>query len=138
MTAHQVKLDTLLVITPLAPDVLELLRSQFPRVIHHAAPPFAPYDPAHPIPSEDDYRQADAIFAFTVPNNLKSFEQTPRLKLWQGLSAGYTHLTATDYFKSIPDESEVIFASASGIHVCAAFLSPSSSSSSSSSPRSRR
>ncbi|GAA5899574.1 hypothetical protein JCM8208_000595 [Rhodotorula glutinis] len=117
MTAHQVKLDTLLVITPLAPDVLDLLRSLFAEVIHHATPPFAPYDPAHPIPTADEYARADAIFAFTVPNNLESFDQTPRLKLWQGLSAGYSHLTDTKYFKSIPSESEVIFASASGIHV---------------------
>ncbi|BGP51238.1 hypothetical protein JCM10450v2_007167 [Rhodotorula kratochvilovae] len=117
MTAHQVQLDTLLVITPLQDDVLALLRDLFPTVLYYATPPFVPYDPAHPIPTEEDYARADAVFGFAIPHNLKSFEQTPRLKLWQGLSAGYSHITDTDYFKSIPNSADVIFASASGIHV---------------------
>lgn len=117
MTAHQVKLDTLLVVTPLPDDVLDELRSLFPEVIYHATPPFAPYDPSHPIPTEDDYARADAFFGFAIPNNLKNWQQTPRLKLFQGLSAGYSHITDTPYFKSIPDDADVIFASASGIHV---------------------
>lgn len=37
------------------------------------------------------------MLSFVIPPNLKSYEQTPRLKLFQALSAGVGHLSGTDY-----------------------------------------
>ncbi|GAA6010499.1 hypothetical protein JCM10207_001334 [Rhodosporidiobolus poonsookiae] len=110
-------LDTLLVYGPLPPPVLEHLRSSFARVLYYDVAPFVPVPEGATLPSDDDYAQADVVFSFVIPPNLKSWKQTPRLRLFQGLSAGYGHITDTEYFKSIPKEAEVIFANASGIHV---------------------
>ncbi|GAA5995386.1 uncharacterized protein JCM10292_005138 [Rhodotorula paludigena] len=117
MTAHRVTLDTLLVYGPLADDLLSTLRTIFSEVIYRPVTPFQPRIESEPQPTDDELARADAIFGFQIPFNLKKWEQTPRLKLFQGLSAGFSHITDTDYYKSIPDSADVIFASASGIHV---------------------
>ena len=54
-----------------------------------------------------------------MPPNLTSFSQTPKLKLFQLLSAGSNHVENTPYFQSVPESSDLILASASGIHVSA-------------------
>lgn len=46
-----------------------------------------------------------------------STAQVPNLKLVQLSSAGVGHVTATPFYQSIPEESELIVCSASGIHV---------------------
>lgn len=122
MTAHKVELKTVLVYGPLADPLLDDLRSTFDEVLYYPITPFAPRDESEALPSDDDYKRADVLFGFQIPFNLKDWKQTPRLKLFQGCSAGYGHVTDTDYFKSIPGDADVIFASASGIHVCVADL----------------
>jgi hypothetical protein len=72
-------------------------------------------DNLHP----QEYAAADCIFSFTVPANLTSIAQTPRLKLFQALSAGYGHITSTPFVQNLPADHPLIIASASGIHVSA-------------------
>ncbi|GAA5893479.1 hypothetical protein JCM6882_007833 [Rhodosporidiobolus microsporus] len=113
-------LETLLVVTPLADNLLEQLRSLFPEVLYYPVTEFPPRDPSLPPlphPSDDVYARVDAIFGQCPPSNLTRWEQTPRLKLFQGVSAGYSHITDTDFAASIPEDADVSFASASGIHV---------------------
>ncbi|KAI5477778.1 D-isomer specific 2-hydroxyacid dehydrogenase [Pseudohyphozyma bogoriensis] len=71
------------------------------------------------VGTEDDYKQADVISAWTFPENLTSVAQAPNLKYFQGTSAGYAHLPKTPFFKSLPENSDITFAHASGIHVVA-------------------
>lgn len=59
------------------------------------------------------------LFTFRLPSSLRSFDQTPKLKLFQLLSAGSNHIENTPYYHSIPASSDLILASASGIHVSA-------------------
>lgn len=54
-----------------------------------------------------------------MPPGLDSYEQTPKLKLFQLLSAGSNHVENTPYFQSVPKSSDLILATASGIHVSA-------------------
>ncbi|BGP02979.1 D-isomer specific 2-hydroxyacid dehydrogenase [Rhodotorula toruloides] len=117
MTAHKVELKTVLVYGPLAAPLLDDFRSTFDEVLYYPITPFAPRDESESLPTDDDYARADVLFGFQIPFNLKDWKQTPRLKLFQGCSAGYGHVTDTEYFKSIPEDADVIFASASGIHV---------------------
>ncbi|GAA5826694.1 hypothetical protein JCM11251_002858 [Rhodosporidiobolus azoricus] len=120
MTTTKDPLHTLVVYGPLKPPTLiEHLRTFFP-VVHHfpVVNPFAPQDQIKnsELPTDEALKEADAFFGFTVPRNLTSGEQVPNLKLFQGLSAGYTHLEQTEFLKSLKDE-KITFASASGIHV---------------------
>ncbi|GAA5877704.1 hypothetical protein JCM8547_003802 [Rhodosporidiobolus lusitaniae] len=117
MTAHKTVFETVLIYGPLADDLVEGLKAVFTKVIHYAVPQFVPLSADVSLPTDEDYRSIDAFFGFTVPPNLTSWKQTPRLKLFQGLSAGYNHVEASEFFKSLPEESPVSFASASGIHV---------------------
>ncbi|GAA5909962.1 hypothetical protein JCM6882_008413 [Rhodosporidiobolus microsporus] len=120
MTTSRDPLHTLVVYGPLNPPTLiDHLRTFFPVVHHFPVPnPFAPADQIKDseLPTADALSEADAIFSFTVPGNLKSAEQVPRLKLFQGLSAGYGHISDTEFVKSLTDE-KITFANASGIHV---------------------
>lgn len=68
------------------------------------------------LPTDEIYASADVIMLFVVPKNLTSFSQTPKLKLFQALTAGNNHLSSTAYFKSIPLDSKTVFSTASGIH----------------------
>lgn len=78
---------------------------------------FAPPSPNDTYATVEELAEADVLFGFQVPPHLTSFDQTPKLKLFQLLSAGYGHITSTPFFKSVPDESDFTLASASGIHV---------------------
>ncbi|GAA5973052.1 hypothetical protein JCM11641_000387 [Rhodosporidiobolus odoratus] len=114
---HHTTFQTLLAIGPYTPQVLDSLQQIIPNVIHYPTVAFQPLPEDTQHPADEDYAKADAIFAFFIPPNLKSFKQTPNLKLFQGLSAGYSHIEETEYYKTIPEDSEVTFANASGIHV---------------------
>lgn len=123
MTQHDHSLDTLLVLCVLTPlSLLQDLERLYKKVIYAPLPLFAPHEgfpPSTVLPTPEQFESADAIIGLFIPPNLTSVAQTPNLKLWQCLSAGYAHITSTPYFKSIPEDSGLIFASASGIHVSA-------------------
>ncbi|CEQ40938.1 SPOSA6832_02621, partial [Sporobolomyces salmonicolor] len=115
---HRSDLRTLLIYTPLQPpSLVEDLKAVFPVVKYFPIQNFAPIQEGDPVPTEQDFKDADAIFSFVIPPGLSSVDQAPRLKLFQGLSAGYSHVTGTEFFKSLPKDNEMMFASASGIHV---------------------
>ncbi|GAA5877694.1 hypothetical protein JCM8547_003800 [Rhodosporidiobolus lusitaniae] len=108
--------ETLLVLYPLEPPILDSLRTVFPRVLYYPSQgPSCP--PDAPLPSAEEWKTVDAIFTFALPDVLTSLEQVPRLKLVQGCSAGYSHLEQCAFYKSLPSPSPVTFANASGIHV---------------------
>ncbi|BGP19619.1 hypothetical protein JCM10213_008321 [Rhodosporidiobolus nylandii] len=118
MTQNKVEFETLLIYHPLAPaSVVDDLRRIFPTVLYYPVQPSKAATEDTQLPSDEDYARADAIFSFILPPNLKDFKQTPRLKLFQGLSAGYSHIEESEFYKTIPEDSEVTFANASGIHV---------------------
>ncbi|GAA6036358.1 hypothetical protein JCM8097_001683 [Rhodosporidiobolus ruineniae] len=118
LTQPEVEFKTVLVYTPLADSILDELRKHFETVLYFGVPQFVPLPAGAQLPTPSDYEQVDALFGFTVPPNLTNVKQTPRLKLFQGLSAGYGHITSTEFYKSVPEEGgQVTFASASGIHV---------------------
>ncbi|GAA5866819.1 hypothetical protein JCM1840_004277 [Sporobolomyces johnsonii] len=118
MTQHRSDLRTLLIYTPLQPpSLVEDLKAVFPVVKYFPIQNFAPIKEGDAVPTEQDFKDADAIFSFVIPPGLTSVDQAPRLKLFQGLSAGYSHVTGTEFFKSLPEDNEMMFASASGIHV---------------------
>lgn len=134
----------ILVLQPLVPiSLLDDLRAQYgaDNVDYAPARPFQPPTENCVLPTTSQLARAEVILGFVIPSNLKSFKQTPKLRLWQvsylaglwtadgeqqslqltarlqGLSAGYGHLTSTGFFRDINAESEVMFASASGLHV---------------------
>ncbi|GAA6010503.1 hypothetical protein JCM10207_001336 [Rhodosporidiobolus poonsookiae] len=116
MTQHHLILDTLLVLYPLSDALLEGLRNIFPVVLYR--PCQGPVPKGAQRPTKEDYAVADAIFAFTLPEDVVSVEQTPRLKLFQGCSSGYSHLDDTSFIRSASEKRrDVTFANASGIHV---------------------
>lgn len=111
MTQHRDPFTTVLVCRSIHPDsLLADLHKIFQNVRYF------PDDGTQP--STEDFADADAIFTFMLPPALVDFTQTPRLKLFQLLSAGVGHITGTPYYLSIPSSSPVVFASASGIHAC--------------------
>jgi hypothetical protein len=62
--------------------------------------------------------KADSKRPVALPSNgSSSAEQMPNLKLIQLSSAGYAHYEATPFYKSFPEDSKLICANASGIHV---------------------
>lgn len=111
---------TALVTVPLPKTLLAQLRQLVPDV---RSVPFQGPDRVvgHPLPTAEDYADANAILAWEVPEQLKEAAQTPRLRLFQGYKTGYSDITASEYFKSVPEASDTIFASASGIPACVFF-----------------
>lgn len=73
-------------------------------------------DPSR-LPPPEVYAEADVMLVFQIPENLASFSQAPRLKLWQGTASGTNHLTNTPFFRSTSSEDLMTLASAAGIHV---------------------
>lgn len=122
MTADKLHLSTVLVYGHL-PEVIDSLQSIFDQVIFYDVQQFASDIEDQPQPTDEELARADVFLGFHMPPRVKDWKQTPRLKLFQGCSAGYTHITDSDYYKSIPKDADVIFASASGIHVLVAALS---------------
>ncbi|GAA5992144.1 hypothetical protein JCM10908_001786 [Rhodotorula pacifica] len=116
MTADKLHLSTVLVYGGL-PEVVDSLRSIFDEVIFYEVQQFSPDIEKQPQPTDEELARTDVFLGFHMPPKVKDWKQTPRLKLFQGCSAGYTHITDSDYYKSIPKDADVIFASASGIHV---------------------
>ncbi|GAA5893524.1 uncharacterized protein JCM6883_003546 [Sporobolomyces salmoneus] len=111
MTQHTIEVSTVLVYLihgQLSPSLLGELESTYDRLIFHLN---------GSEPSSQDLLDADVIFGLTIPKDLKSIDQVPRLKLFQAVSAGFSHITSTEFWKAIPEENEVMFANASGIHV---------------------
>ncbi|POY75847.1 hypothetical protein BMF94_0929 [Rhodotorula taiwanensis] len=120
MTAGKMRFSTALVYGRL-PEVINSLRTAFDEVIF--------YDVQHvgdlanqPQPTDDELARTDVILGFYMPPKVKDWKQTPRLKLFQGCLAGYSHVTNTDYFRSIPKDADVIFASTIGEHVLGTVL----------------
>ncbi|KAI5477777.1 D-isomer specific 2-hydroxyacid dehydrogenase [Pseudohyphozyma bogoriensis] len=100
--------DTVLVLTALRPaSLMDDLKANFKNII---------YRPDRTA-SDEDFAQADVIITFLLPPNLKNISQTPNLKFFQGTSAGYAHLPPSDFFKSIPEDRQITWAHASGIHI---------------------
>lgn len=111
MTQHSAKISTVLVYllnAKLSPSLVHNLEQTYDRVI-------LCLDGAEPSP--DDLEQADVIFGLTIPKNLKSIDQVPNLKLYQAVSAGFSHISSTDFFAGLPESEPLMFANASGIHV---------------------
>ncbi|GAA6036362.1 hypothetical protein JCM8097_001685 [Rhodosporidiobolus ruineniae] len=115
MSAQANEYSTLLVLWPLQPTILDSLRSSFERVIYRPIQGPSPADA--PRPTQEEWEQTDAVFSFAIPEELTSVEQVPRLKFWQGASAGYSHIEASPFFKSLKPEDDITFANASGIQV---------------------
>lgn len=93
-------MDTVLVLHSLAPlSLLDDLRSTFRTVKYH---PIQTRDgsvsPSQP--TAEDYATADAIFAYAVPDELQSPTQTPRLKLFQVCSSGYSQVEQHPFYKA--------------------------------------
>ncbi|GAA6060938.1 hypothetical protein JCM10212_003846 [Sporobolomyces blumeae] len=112
MTQHSVDVNTLLIYLTnvhLKPALLDSLRSSFDRVIY--------YGQDDGEPSADDLAHADVFLGLQVPKRLESVDQVPRLKLFETVSAGFSHITDTPFFQNLPDESDLMFANSSGIHV---------------------
>ncbi|BGP43044.1 hypothetical protein JCM10450v2_007164 [Rhodotorula kratochvilovae] len=108
-------LDSVLVLWPVTPlSVLDSLSTVFRKVSYfpiqgpHAAPDA-------PRPTAEDYAAATAIFAFAMPAELQSPEQTPGLRLFQCCSSGVSHLEETPFFKAQGADSQIVWANASGI-----------------------
>ncbi|GAA6026001.1 hypothetical protein JCM11491_001997 [Sporobolomyces phaffii] len=111
MTQHSAEISTVLVYllnAKLSPSLVHDLEQTYDRVI-------LCLDGAEPSP--DDLEQADVIFGLTIPKNLKSIDQVPNLKLYQAVSAGFSHISSTDFFAGLPESEPLMFANASGIHV---------------------
>ncbi|GAA5950682.1 hypothetical protein JCM3765_000577 [Sporobolomyces pararoseus] len=111
MTQHTTEISTVLVYllhAQLSPSLLKDLESTFDRVILHLN---------GSEPSSKDLAEADVIFGLTIPKELKRIDQVPRLKLYQAVSAGFSHITNTEFFKGLPEKEPLMFANASGIHV---------------------
>ncbi|GJN89358.1 hypothetical protein Rhopal_002338-T1 [Rhodotorula paludigena] len=106
--------ETALVTVPLPPPILDQLRAVVPDIRYR---PYQGPDgtAAASRPTSDDYAAADAVLAWEVPHDLRSVEQTPKLKLWQGYMTGYTNVTESAYFRSVRDENELVFANLSGV-----------------------
>ncbi|GAA6056793.1 hypothetical protein JCM3770_002802 [Rhodotorula araucariae] len=106
---------TALITVPLKPpSLLPRLQSLVPDVRYF---PFQgpDGDPSSRRPTATDYADADAILAWAVPDDLRSADQTPRLKIWQGYTASYAETVETEFFQSVGDERALTFANASGI-----------------------
>ncbi|BGO95021.1 hypothetical protein NBRC10512_006515 [Rhodotorula toruloides] len=93
-------METVLILHSLAPlSLLDDLRSTFRTVKYH---PIQTRDgsisPTHP--TAEDYATADAIFAFSVPDELQNPAQTPRLKLFQVCSSGYSQVEQHPFYKA--------------------------------------
>ncbi|GAA5992146.1 hypothetical protein JCM10908_001787 [Rhodotorula pacifica] len=116
MTADKLHFSTALVYGGL-PEVVDPLRSVFDEVIFYGVQHVGPDIEDQPQPTDEELARADVFLGFHMPPKVKDWKQTPRLKLFQGCLAGYAHITDSDYYKSIPTDADVIFASASGIHV---------------------
>jgi phosphoglycerate dehydrogenase-like enzyme len=111
MTQHTTEISTVLVYllhAKLAPTLVQDLESTYDSVIWKL-------DGAEP--STQDLKDADVIFGLTIPKELKSIDQVPNLKLYQAVSAGFSHITSTDFFKGLPETSDLMFSNSSGIHV---------------------
>jgi hypothetical protein len=108
---------TALVTVPLPPPLQAELQQLVPNVLYR---PYQGPDRVvdAPLPTPKDYAQADALFTWEVPKELAKVEQTPRLKLFQGYKTGYDNITASNFYKSVPEESDLTFASLSGIVAC--------------------
>ncbi|GAA5880407.1 hypothetical protein JCM16303_003932 [Sporobolomyces ruberrimus] len=111
MTQHSVEISTVLVYllhAQLSPTLLSDLSSEYSRIILKLN---------GEEPSAEDLKDADVIFGLTIPKELKTIDQVPNLKLYQAVSAGYSHITDTEFFKTLPEKESLMFANASGIHV---------------------
>lgn len=111
MTQHTTEISTVLVYllhAQLSPSLVKDLESTYDRVILHLN---------GSEPTSQDLADADVIFGLTIPKELKRIDQVPKLKLYQAVSAGFSHITNTEFFKGIPSSSELMFSNASGIHV---------------------
>ncbi|KAK4057480.1 hypothetical protein OIO90_001549 [Microbotryomycetes sp. JL221] len=118
MTQHKIEMDTLLVLNPVyPPSILDDLRQQWSTVIYKPRKQFSPPQPDDVLPTDQDLAQADAILCFQLPDNLMSVQQVPKLKFVQALSAGFTQFEHHPFYKSLTSKDDIIFASASGIHV---------------------
>lgn len=94
------------------------------------------YDLKHGVqlPTDEDYARADVILAFIVPPNLHSISQgpfslfpglfsmlisssaVPKLKLWQVVGSGTAPITNSEFYKSIPPSSPLVFSNLAGVH----------------------
>jgi len=112
MTQHTIEVNTILIYLPsaqLSPALLSSLNSTYDRVILRLQ---------GEEPTEQDLKDAHVILGLTIPKDLKKVDQVPRLKLYQAVSAGYSHITGTDFFKALDGgKDQLMFANASGIHV---------------------
>lgn len=119
MTAHKVELKHLLLLQHLDDELVADLKQLFDKVTYlPRRNAFGSTLEGEEEPTKEHLRDADVIFSFVLPTALQSQENAPRLKLFQGLSAGFGHITDKPYFDTLPNKSsDPIFASASGIHV---------------------
>lgn len=111
MTQHTTEVSTVLVYllnAKLTPSLIRDLESTYDRVILRLN---------GEEPTSQDLHDAQVIFGLLIPKELKRLDQVPNLKLYQAVSAGYSHITSTDFFKRLPESSPLMFANASGIHV---------------------
>ncbi|GAA5909971.1 hypothetical protein JCM6882_008415 [Rhodosporidiobolus microsporus] len=113
MTAHGTTFDTVLILYHLSPAILASLQQLFQTVLYRPIRGEGPLNP----PTAEELQRADAAFGFSLPEEVKSVTQVPRLKLFQGCSAGYSHLEQSEFFKSLKPSNGMTFANASGIHV---------------------
>ncbi|GAA6049175.1 hypothetical protein JCM3770_003293 [Rhodotorula araucariae] len=113
--ADDAVLDSVLVLWPVTPEsVLDSLKTVFRKVAYFPIQgPTAAPDALRP--TADDYANAGAIFAFSVPAELHSPVQTPRLRLFQCCSSGVNHIEGTPFFKAQGADSQIVWANASGI-----------------------
>ncbi|GAA6038885.1 hypothetical protein JCM8097_000552 [Rhodosporidiobolus ruineniae] len=110
---------TALVAVPLPKPHLIRLRQVFPTLLYRPSQgPDISSSSSPPHASAADWAEADAVLAWSVPAELKHFAtQTPRLRLWQLYKAGHSDVVDSEYVRSIPKGSEVVFSNMSG---CAA------------------
>ncbi|GAA5925397.1 uncharacterized protein JCM15063_005014 [Sporobolomyces koalae] len=111
MTQHVTEIRTVLVYllhAQLAPALVQELESTYDRVILKLG---------GAEPSEQDLQDSDVILGLTIPKALERVEQVKNLKLYQAVSAGFSHITDTPFFQHLPDDSPLMFANSSGIHV---------------------
>ena len=111
MTQHTTEISTILIYlqsAQLSPALITSLRSTYDRIILRLN---------GEEPTEHDLKDAHVIFGLTIPKDLKRVDQVPKLKLYQAVSAGYSHITGTEFFEALKEKDELMFANASGIHV---------------------
>lgn len=77
---------SILVLQPLVPlSLLDDLKARYGEQNIAYAPkrPFQPASKDCVLPTEEQLRSAEVILGYEIPTNLSSFEQTPKLQLWQ-------------------------------------------------------